>query len=76
MLVYIAIPPARDFATSGLENGLVIAWIGLLWWMMVCWSQHLRGRPNKPWFIAALAVVAGLSVLVRPELALMGGRLC
>jgi arabinofuranosyltransferase len=25
MLVYIAIPPARDFATSGLENGLVLA---------------------------------------------------
>ena len=51
----------------------MIAWIGLLWWMMVCWSQHLRGRPNKPWFVAALAVVAGLSVLVRPELALIGG---
>jgi arabinofuranosyltransferase len=34
-LVYIAIPPARDFATSGLENGLVTAWLGLLWWMMV-----------------------------------------
>ena len=26
-LVYIAVPPARDFATSGLENGLVLAWI-------------------------------------------------
>ncbi|HTY27841.1 MAG TPA: flagellar motor control protein ZomB, partial [Mycobacterium sp.] len=95
VLVYIAIPPARDFATSGLENGLVIAWIGLLWWMMVCWSQqmalhasgssqqmalrasgssqNLQGRPAKPWFVAVLAVVAGLSVLVRPELALIGG---
>ncbi len=69
-LVYIAIPPARDFATSGLENGLVLAWIGLLWWMLVCWSQQVRGRA---WFTAALAVVAGLSVLVRPELALIGG---
>ena len=38
-LVYVAIPPARDFATSGLENGLVLAWLGLLWWMMVCWAQ-------------------------------------
>ena len=38
MLVYIAIPPARDFATSGLENGLVLAYLGLLWWMMVCWA--------------------------------------
>ncbi|WP_423213129.1 flagellar motor control protein ZomB [Mycobacterium syngnathidarum] len=73
-LVYIAVPPARDFATSGLENGLVLAYLGLLWWMMVCWSQALR-RP-KPvsgkYFEGALAAVAGLSVLVRPELALIG----
>ncbi|WP_194163755.1 flagellar motor control protein ZomB [Mycolicibacterium sp. P1-5] len=73
-LVYIAIPPARDFATSGLENGLVLAWIGLLWWMMVVWAQAPRlQRPRGPVFIAALAFVAGLSVLVRPELALIGG---
>ena len=44
-LVYIAVPPARDFATSGLESGLVMAYLGLLWWMMVCWSQAKRGRP-------------------------------
>jgi arabinofuranosyltransferase len=85
-LVYIAIPPARDFATSGLENGLVLAYLGLLWWMMVCWSQALRAYPadggasgdtpdNVPgrFFEGALAFVAGLSVLVRPELALIGG---
>jgi arabinofuranosyltransferase len=100
-LVYIAIPPARDFATSGLENSLVLAYLGLLWWMMVCWSQALRAAPTaqvRPalsrrgsapasrapeparqpnlvggWFTAALAFVAGLSVLVRPELALIGG---
>ncbi len=101
-LVYIAVPPARDFATSGLENGLVLAYLGLLWWMMVCWSQALRavgparmtkpvlrdgpptirrqpfGPPPPPRkisasFAAALAFVAGLSVLVRPELALIGG---
>ena len=80
-LVYIAVPPARDFATSGLENGLVLAYLGLLWWMMVCWSQALRSRPaDAPdgdavsrTFAAALAFVGGLSVLVRPELALIGG---
>ncbi|MDG4668332.1 flagellar motor control protein ZomB [Mycobacterium sp. 236(2023)] len=72
-LVYIAVPPARDFATSGLENGLVIAYLGLLWWMMVCWSQSLRGERTSRVFDATLAVVAGLSVLVRPELALIGG---
>src|SRR6202043_2108581 len=70
VLVYIAVPPARDFATSGLENGLVLAYLGLLWWMMVYWSQQ---RTPGRWFTAALAFVAGLSVLVRPELALIGG---
>ncbi|KUI46950.1 hypothetical protein AU198_06375 [Mycobacterium sp. GA-1199] len=98
VLVYIALPPARDFATSGLENGLVLAYLGLLWWMMVCWSQQPRGhraaapvlragapvirrqplatqasRPSSRTFDVALAFVAGLSVLVRPELALIGG---
>ena len=81
-LVYIAIPPARDFATSGLENGLVLTYLGLLWWMMVCWSQASAIRRSRiaskwgatgSWFTAALAFVAGLSVLVRPELALIGG---
>ncbi len=72
-LVYIALPPARDFATSGLESGLTLAYLGLLWWMMVCWSQPLRGRADGRAFVGALAFVAGFSVLVRPELALMGG---
>ncbi len=76
-LVYIAVPPARDYATSGLESGLVMAYLGLLWWMMVCWSQahHCPGgqRPHGRVFIGVLAFVAGCSVLVRPELALVGG---
>jgi arabinofuranosyltransferase len=104
VLVYIAVPPARDFATSGLENGLVLAYLGLLWWMMVCWSQALRAYPvpqHPPprrgappalrrypsaavplppptnvvsrFFDAALAFVAGMSVMVRPDLTLIGG---
>jgi arabinofuranosyltransferase len=72
-LVYIAIPPARDFATSGLESGLTLAYLGLLWWLMVRWSQPVRNRPDSDVQIGALAFVAGFSVLVRPELALMGG---
>jgi len=71
-LVYIALPPARDFATSGLESGLTLAYLGLLWWMMVRWGQPVRNRPESPFFLGALAFVAGFSVLVRPELALMG----
>lgn len=72
-LVYVALPPARDFATSGLESGLVLAYLGLLWWIMVCWAQPVRNRPDRPIFVGALAFVAGFSVLVRPDLALMGG---
>ncbi|MGB9307126.1 MAG: terminal beta-(1-_2)-arabinofuranosyltransferase [Mycobacterium sp.] len=72
-LVYIAVPPARDFATSGLENGLALTYLGLLWWMLVCWAQPLRARADSGVFIGALAFVAGFSVLVRPELALIGG---
>ena len=107
VLVYIAVPPARDFATSGLENGLVLAYLGLLWWMMVvlvagaarllrpgaaggaaasrCRRSSAERRCGRlrctaptqnavsRFFDAALAFVAGLSVLVRPELALIGG---
>jgi arabinofuranosyltransferase len=73
VLAYIAVPPARDFATSGLESGLMLAWFGVFWWMLVCWSQALRARPAGREFTAAFAFVAGLSVLVRPELALLGG---
>ncbi len=72
-LVYIALPPSRDFATSGLESGLTLAYLGLLWWMMVCWAQPVRNRPDNKVFTGALAFVAGFSVMVRPELALMGG---
>ncbi len=91
-LVYMAVPPARDFATSGLENGLIMAYLGLLWWMLVCWGQgplapRVRGAVRAPGaedreadanvtsarFDGSLACLAGLSVLVRPELALIGG---
>ncbi|MGL4306289.1 MAG: flagellar motor control protein ZomB [Mycobacteriaceae bacterium] len=74
VLVYIALPPARDFATSGLESSLVIGWLGLLWWMLIRWSQldsdsQLRYSARS---VLPVAFLAGLSVLVRPELALIG----
>lgn len=54
----------------------MLAYLGLLWWMLVCWSQALRmprSRARGALFAACLAFVAGCSVLVRPELALIGG---
>ncbi|MFF4594867.1 hypothetical protein [Amycolatopsis sp. NPDC001319] len=58
-LIVCALPPFRDFATSGLETGLAMLWIGLTWWLLV------RGKAPK-----ATAFVIGLGVLVRPDLAL------
>ena len=70
VIIYLALPPARDFATSGLEWGLSLAWIGVWWALLVAWSQHSEPHPRTEVF---LAFWAGLSWLVRPELALYGG---
>jgi len=67
VLVYIALPPARDFATSGLETCLVIFWIALLWLMMVRWATRDVGLPA----VLFLAFWAGLGPLVRPELVIL-----
>ncbi|MEU8895085.1 flagellar motor control protein ZomB [Nocardia sp. NPDC048505] len=69
VLVYIALPPARDYATSGLESGLVICWIGLLWWLLMRWAQ--AGRVRLPGLFG-LVFVAGLAPLIRPEMTLVG----
>ncbi|MFZ2177742.1 MAG: flagellar motor control protein ZomB [Rhodococcus sp. (in: high G+C Gram-positive bacteria)] len=68
VLVYIAVPPARDFATSGLESCLVIFWIALLWLLMVRWSQADKPSPTS---VLILAFIAGMGPLVRPELAIL-----
>lgn len=68
-LVYIALVPARDFATSGLETCLVIFWIALLALLLLRWAQ--ASAPSRS-SILVLAFVAGLSPLVRPEMALLG----
>ncbi len=75
-IVYIALPPARDFATSGLENGLAIFWVAVLWCQLVAWSRRPRGRAASRWQHAAtltLAFTAGLAPLIRPELTILGG---
>ncbi|WP_442941158.1 flagellar motor control protein ZomB [Nocardia sp. NBC_00403] len=68
-LVYIAVPPARDYATSGLESSLVICWLAVLWWWLIRWS-----RAETVCFasIFGLSFVAGLAPLIRPEMTLVG----
>ncbi|CCQ14396.1 Arabinosyltransferase AftB [Rhodococcus sp. AW25M09] len=67
VLVYIAVPPARDFATSGLETCLVIFWLATLWLLMVRWGQRRGGGAE----LLLLAFFAGLGPLVRPELSIV-----
>lgn len=69
-LVYIALPPARDYATSGLENCLVIFWLAVLWWGLIRWSQAEQVRPAG---FFGLVFFAGLAPLVRPEMTVVGG---
>lgn len=77
-LVYVALPPARDFATSGLEWGLSLFYLAVLWALLVAWVRAgaQLGRHHTPgvdWSLYLLAFWCGLSWLVRPELALYGG---
>jgi arabinofuranosyltransferase len=66
VLVLLALPPAWDFATSGLETGLSVGWIGLSWWLLVRARDGLRLRG-----LLAVAALYGLGPLVRPDLALV-----
>ncbi len=66
---YIAVPPARDYVTSGLESGLVICWLGLLWWQLMRWAQADKVRVGG---MFGLVFLAGLAPLIRPEMTLVG----
>ena len=67
-LVYIAVPPARDFATSGLESGLVLAYLGpavvddgVLVAAAARRDQDDQRNAVSRFIDAALAFVAGVS---------------
>lgn len=74
-IIYIAVPPARDFATSGLENGLVIFWIACLWCLFLAWSRRDPDRTDARATAAFLflSFFAGLAPLIRPEVTILGG---
>lgn len=69
VFVYMALPPARDFATSGLETGLVICWLGLVFWLLMRWAT--TAEPSRRQTLT-LGFIAGLCWLVRPETVLVG----
>ncbi len=69
-LVIVALPPFWDYATSGLETGLSFLWLG---WCADRVSVHLCrwDRGGSPVVDRSAAVVVGLGVLVRPDLAVV-----
>lgn len=71
IIIYLALPPARDFATSGLEWGLALFWLAAWFALLVDWASPARRA--KPAVGYLLAFWCGLSWLVRPEFALYGG---
>jgi arabinofuranosyltransferase len=62
--VFVALPVVWDFTTSGLESGLVIAWLGAVFWLLV------RSRPMNFRRSCVAAFTIGCGPLVRPDLAL------
>ncbi|MEV6875027.1 hypothetical protein [Amycolatopsis sp. NPDC051128] len=64
-LVVLGLPPFWDYATSGLETGLVTLWLSLVWWRLV---RHATGGPVR---ILPTLVLIGCGPLVRPEFALV-----
>ena len=74
-VIYIVIPPARDFATSGLENGLTIFWVAALWCQFLAWGRRDQadGSARSRTAFLILSFTAGLAPLIRPEMAVLGG---
>jgi arabinofuranosyltransferase len=62
-LAYVSLPPAWDFATSGLETGLALLWLAVAW-SLLCARVAPRVDSRPPWY---LPVVLGLGLLVRPD---------
>jgi arabinofuranosyltransferase len=65
-LVVAAVPAFWDFTTSGLETGLIFAWLGLSA-LVLARPAHSGGRAEGRGWPAALLI--GLGPLVRPDLA-------
>ncbi|MFJ8915664.1 arabinofuranosyltransferase [Amycolatopsis sp. NPDC102389] len=64
-LLLLGLSPFWDFATSGLETGLVTCWLAGMWWLLV---RHATRPGTREW---ATVFVLGLGPLVRPEFALV-----
>lgn len=64
-VVFMALFPVWTYATSGLETGLVFAWLGGCFWILTGWARDSEASVSVP-----KAVILGLGWLVRPEMVL------
>ena len=64
MLCLVCLDVMWDFATSGLETGLIFLWLGALLWLLVRRLDTGRGA-------VLVAGLAGLGPFIRPDLALV-----
>ena len=64
MLCLVCVDVMWDFATSGLETGLIFLWIGTLWWLLVRRLSSGRGA-------VVIGLLSGLGPFIRPDLALV-----
>ena len=73
-LVFVALPPVWDYATSGLETGLWFAWLGGVFLALVAAERDrtswVRRRGRRPSRLDLIAVAVGLGPLVRPDFAI------
>jgi arabinofuranosyltransferase len=70
VLAYAAIPVAWEYATSALEHGLGVGFLGIAYYLVARVATSERGRGSL-----AAALFCGLLPLVRPDFALFGAPL-
>jgi len=70
VVVIAALPPTWDWATSGLENGLSIAWLGGVMLVLATVARS-DPPPMSTARLMAAGFVLGLGPLVRPDLTIM-----
>jgi arabinofuranosyltransferase len=67
MLAYVSLPAAWDYATSGLENGLGLAFLGAC----ACLVARARAPGATPRSAAAAAFALSFATLIRPDYQLL-----
>jgi arabinofuranosyltransferase len=61
--VFVAVTGSWIWATSGLETGLTVAWLGGCWWLLSRWATSAPGSMS-----ATGAMVLGIGWLIRPDM--------